>query len=240
MMVFYSPYYEYECTYPDGGEDELVLKTQFGEVIDTLYSTGAEVPELTATEEAYSEGEGYFLTGDLTNALQVYEGIINSNATEEEKYYAYQRKYSIGRLTGQSVECFNELSNTFSLLSSNAGDSLSIKILTQLSTLSKIGEQEYETAIGEFDNIVQQNPETEEAVYAEIDALTTALLIEEADSTMQKGRLGKYLVKSSSDYNKKIDEILRKHFGSGSKETEKELFQQNTLYTRTTQILLTL
>lgn len=91
MIVYYSPYYEYECTYPDGGEYELVLMTQFGDVIDTVYSTGIEVPELTETELAYAEAEGYFLTGDLTNALLVYEGIINSTAEEEEKYYAYQK-----------------------------------------------------------------------------------------------------------------------------------------------------
>jgi parallel beta-helix repeat protein len=231
MMVFYSPYYEYECTYPDGGEDELVLKTQFGEVIDTLYSTGAEVPELTATEEDYAEAEGYFLTGDLTNALQVYEGIISSNATEEEKYLAYERKYAIGKLTGQTTEFFNEMSNSFSTLASNTQDTLDAKILNQLSALSKVGEQEYETAISEFDNIVQQNPNTEEAVYAEIDALTTALLIEEADSTLQKGRLGKYLIKSSADYNQRVDEILRKHFGSESKETEEEILPtEYTLY----------
>jgi hypothetical protein len=131
------------------------------------------------------------------------------------------------------VEYFNQLSNTFSVLSSNAGDSLSIKILAQLSTLSKIGEQEYETAIGEFDGIVQQNPNTEEAVYAEIDALTTALLIEESDSTLQKGRLGKYLVKSSANYNQRVDEILRKNFGSDQKKQKKNSFQQNILCIRT-------
>jgi hypothetical protein len=117
------------------------------------------------------------------------------------------------------------------VLSSNAGDSLSIMILTQLSTLSKIGEKEYETAIGEFDGIVQQNPNTEEAVYAEIDALTTALLIQESDSTLQKGRLGKYFVKSSANYNQRVDEILRKNFGSGSKETQKDILPtEYTLY----------
>jgi parallel beta-helix repeat protein len=232
LTVNYVPYESVPCPVPqEGGEEELVLRTSFGEVIDTVYSTGEEVIGLSATELAYAEAEGFFLTGDLTNALQVYEGIISSTATEEEKYLAYQRKYSIGKLTGQSTEYFNQLSNVFASLSSNTQDTLSNKILSQFSTLSKVGEQEYETAITEFDNIVQQNPNTEEAVYAEIDALTTALLIEEADSTLQKGRLGKYLIKSTSDYNHKIDEILRKHFGSGSKETEKELLPtEYTLY----------
>ena len=205
--------------------------TSFGDVIDTVYSVDVEIPELTETEEAYAEAEEYFLTGDLTNGLQIYESIINSNAAEEEKYLAYERKYSIGKLTGQSTEYFNDLSSTFSTLVSNTQDTLDAKILNQLSTLSKVGEQEYETAINKFDGIIQQNPNTEEAVYAEIDALTTALLIEGEDSTLQKGRLGKYLVKTSGDYNQRIDEILRKNFGSESKEIGEDLLPtEYTLY----------
>jgi parallel beta-helix repeat protein len=232
LNVNYIPYSETPCPEPqDGSEGELVRMTSFGDVIDTVYAVDIEIPDLTETEEAYAEAEEYFLTGNLTNALQIFEEIINSTASEEEKYPAYQRKYSIGKLTGQSTEYFNQLSNTFATLSSNTQDTLNKKILSQFSTLSKVGEQEYETAIGEFDGIVQQNPNTEEAVYAEIDALTTALLIEEADSTLQKGRLGKYLIKSSANYHQRVDEILRKNFGSGSKETEKELLPtEYTLY----------
>jgi tetratricopeptide (TPR) repeat protein len=232
LEVEYEPYNEVPCSeILSGAEDQLVRMTSFGEVIDTVYSTGVEVPELTETEEAYAEAEEYFLTGDLTNALQIYESIINSNASEEEKYFAYERKYSIGKLTGQSIEFFNQLSNTFSALARNTQDTLNAKILNQLSTLSKVGEQEYETAIGEFDVVIQQNPNTEEAVYAEIDALTTALLIEEADSTLQKGRLGKYLIKTTGDYNQRVDEILRKNFGSKLKETDKEILPtEYTLY----------
>ncbi|MCW8994718.1 MAG: T9SS type A sorting domain-containing protein, partial [Psychromonas sp.] len=231
LNVHYLPYYETPCPHPGGGEDKLVLKTSFGEVIDTIYSTGDEVTGLTETEADYAKAEEYFLTGDLSNALQIYEGIINSNATEEDKYLAYQREYEIGKLTNQPVEFFNEMRNEFIVLAANAQDSIDTKIFTQLSTLSKVGEQEYESAIEEFDGIIQQNPNTEEAVYAEIDALTTALLIDENDSTLNKGRLGKYLVKTAGDYNRRIDEILRKNFGGKSKEDlEKFLPTEYTLY----------
>jgi parallel beta-helix repeat protein len=231
LRVDYIPYLETPCPEPQSADGEIVLMTSFGDIIDTVYSIDEEIPEMSEIEEAYAEAEEYFLTGDLTNALQIYESILNSNSTEEDKYFAYERKYSIGKLTGQSTEYFNQLSNTFSTLASNTQDTLDAKILNQLSTLSKVGEQEYETAIGEFDVVIQQNPNTEEAVYAEIDALTTALLIEEADSTLQKGRLGKYLVKTTGDYNQRVDEILRKHFGGKSKETEEELLPtEYTLY----------
>ena len=231
LNVTYEPYWLNSCDSEGGGEDELIVRTSYGEAIDTLYSTGTEVPELTMTELAYAEADGYFLTGNLTDALQIYEGIITGNATNEEKYLAYERKYEIGRLTGQSNEFFNAMGNTFNTLATNAEDSIRVKIFMQLATLCKVGEEEYVPAITEFDEIVQQNPNTEEAVYAEIDALTTALLVEDEDSSLHKGRLGKYLVKTSGDYNRRVDDILRKNFGSDAKESEKDLLPtEYTLY----------
>jgi|WetSurMetagenome_2_1015567.scaffolds.fasta_scaffold03552_4 parallel beta-helix repeat protein len=232
MNVIYTPYRTEPCAIPGGGgEEELVMMDQFGTVIDTIYATGMVAPELSETESAYAEAEKYYLTGDLSSALQIYESIISSGATDDEKYFAYERKYTIGKLQNESPEYFNNLSGVFSNLAANTEDSLAMKRLTQFSTLSKVGEQEYETAINEFDEIIQQNPNTEEAVYAEIDALTTALLIEDNDSTLQKGRLGKYLIKSSSDYHRKVDEILRKNFGGSTKENAKELLPtEYTLY----------
>jgi hypothetical protein len=221
------------CPLPDGSgdEDELIVKTSFGEVIDTLYSIGEPVTNLTGMELAYSEAEEKFLSGDMTSALQLYDGIIVSGAEEEEKYVAFERKYEIGRITGQLPEYFNQLGTTFASLASSAQDSVSQKILKQHSILCKVGEQEYEESIGEFDAIIQQNPNTEEAIYAEIDAITTAILIEEADSTLHKGRLGKYLVRPGENYLSKLDAVLRKHFGNGNKESEKEtLPTEYTLY----------
>src|SRR5690606_4491548 len=98
-------------------------------------------------------------------------------------------------------------------------------------SLSLIGEVEYVSAITEFDNIINQNPNSEEAVYAEIDALTTALLVEDGDTTLQKSAIGKYLVKSSGDSFTRIDGLLRKNFGIKSGESkEAEIPKQYGLY----------
>lgn len=233
MTVDFGDALSDSCHLPDGSgsPDGLIVKSSFGDVIDTVYSTGEEGENLTETEIAYSEAEEKFLSGDMTSALQLYDDIIASGATDEEKYFAYERKYEIGRMTGQSPEYFNELGAAFTTLASNAQDSVNQKILNQHSILCKVGEQEYEESIGEFDAIIQQNPNTEEAVYAEIDAITTAILIEEADSTLHKGKLGKYLVKPGENYFTKLDGILRKHFGNGKKESEAEtLPTEYTLY----------
>ena len=230
-IVYLDPILSEPCPEPDGSGGKLFITSSVGEIIDTLYAEERTIGTLSATEQLYASAEEKFLTGDLTVASQIYEGIINSNASEEEKYLAYTRKYEIGKLTNQSPEFFNEMGNTFTTLAANSQDSLNEKIFVQLSTLCKVGEEEYETSISDFDAVVQQNPNTEEAVYAEIDALTTALLIEGNDSTLQKGSLGKYLIKSSGDYLSRIDEILRKNFGV-EKETLKEeiIPKEYTLY----------
>jgi len=230
-IIYLNPVLSEPCPEPDGSGGRLPITALTGEVVDTLYAEERTIGTLTDIELQYTTAEGMFLTGDLIGALQIYEGIIAGNATVGEKYFAYQRKYEIGKLTNESPEFFNEMSNIFLALASSEGDTLAKKRLNQLSTLSTVGEQEYEVAINEFDGIIQQNPNTEEAVYAEIDALTAALLIEEADSTLHKGKLGKYLIKSSDDYNKRVYEILKKNFGNESEEREEELLPtEYTLY----------
>src|SRR5690606_842568 len=105
-------------------------------------------------------------------------------------------------------------------------------ILNQLGSLSLVGQQQYIPAINEFDNIVQQNPNTEEAFYAEIDILTTSLLTDTGSTQLGKLANGKYMVKGSSDYMNKLNTLMKNHFGvedKGKKEkiipTEYTLFQ---------------
>src|SRR5690554_1198502 len=100
------------------------------------------------------------------------------------------------------------------------------------SLLSKVSKGEYISAITGFDNIIQQNPNSEEAFYAEIDILTTSLLADTGNTQLGKIGNGKYLVKGSSDYMNKLNTLMKNHFGvedKGKKEkiipTEYTLFQ---------------
>jgi hypothetical protein len=222
-IVYFEPYLFEPCPQPQGSEDKLLVLSSSGEVIDTLYAEERQVGTLTNTEISYAEAEEKFLSADYEEAETIFNQIVNGNDSLSVKLDAYRRLYETGKLTHKPETYFNELHNTFSSLSQSTEDSLMKKIYAQLGTLSMIGEQEYIPAINIFDEIVQQNQGTEEAVYAEIDALTTALLVDENDSTLQKGSLKKYLIKSSEDYFSKLDEILRKNFGSGKTETEKEI-----------------
>ncbi len=233
VVVDYSPYYTENCPLPQGSGSgsSMLAMTSNGEVIDTLYSTETAVPQLTSTEILYAEAEESFITADYTNASSKYNQIINLQETLENKYPAYKRLYEIGSITGEDENYYNGLRTTFLTLSSSTSDSLLQKVFSQLASLSLIKKTEIVPAIGEFDNIVQQNPNTEEAIYAEIDAITAASLLDGNDSTLQKGTTGGYLVKTQGDYFNKISNLLQKNFGRNRTESEKEIVPtEYTLY----------
>ena len=231
LNVLYEPILTEPCPQPQGEDDIFLLKSSSGNVVDTIYAEERQVGSLTSTELLYASAEEKFLTAEFEDAGLIYNQIISGNDSTHMKLDAYFRLYEIGRLTFKHETYFDEIYNTFITLEQSTEDSLMKKIFSQLGSLSLIGKEEYVPAINNFDEIVQQNQGTEEAVYAEIDAITTALLVEGNDSTLQKGSLKKYLIKTSGDYFSKLDEILRKNFGNGNQETEEEILPtEYTLY----------
>jgi hypothetical protein len=104
-----------------------------------------------------------------------------------------------------------------------------IGTLTHLSDLCLVSAEEYITAINKFDEIVQQNPNTDLALYRQIDALTTSLLMPQ-DSSLNKGTLGKYSVNNLSEYNNKLSELLKTRGKSGLEFEQTLLPTEYTLY----------
>jgi hypothetical protein len=86
--------------------------------------------------------------------------------------------------------------------------------------LCDVSNGNYLGAIGKFDDIIQQNPQSAEAVYAEIDILTTALNLDTTNSQLGKTANGKYLIKGSGDYLTKMSEVIKKNFGKAGKAIE--------------------
>jgi hypothetical protein len=223
IIVDFTPYYTEPCAVPDGSEGGgLLAMTSDGQVIDTLYPAETTAPQLTQTELLYAEAEESFITADYSSADQLYQQIINSQEAIEDKIKAYKRIYETGSITRKDGAFFTDLRNEYLSLASSVSDTLLTKIFTQLASLSLIKKTEIVPAIGEFDNIIQQNPNTEEAIYAEIDAMTAAIMLEGNDTTLQKSKAGKYLVKNRSDYFGRLNEILKQNFGSGKPEAREE------------------
>ncbi len=233
LSVDYIPYKDTVCEIPSesSGEGMLVTMTSTGEVIDTLYPVKSGSNELSNIEILYGSAEKLFLTGEVESSESYYDQVISSDTTLTEKLKAYKRKYEIGRLLNRDEGYFADLRNTYLTLAEATYDTLNKKIFNQLSILCLPARQEYLLAINEFDEIIQQNPNTEEAVYAEIDAITTALLVEGNDSLLQKSNAGRYLVKEKENYLDKLSGIFNKNFGTNKEEEEKEIIPtEYTLY----------
>jgi len=228
ITVNYEDWLGVPCTYGQG-ETELILVDSKGEVFDTVYSTGNSASNLTDLESRYATANEYFYSSQYSQAKQEYEGIIQNYGNDRGSLQAYNRLYSIANLMNSSPETFSSLKDFYLEKAGSQSDSLMIGALTHLSDLCLVSAEEYIPAISNFDLIAQQNPNTDIALYSQIDALTTALMLP-SDSTMNKGILGKYSVNGLSDYTNKLSELIKTRGKSGL-ESEKELLPtEYTLY----------
>jgi len=233
LSVLITPYYGDPCPVPDGSggsEEVLVLKTSSGEVVDSISAAEGLPENFTTLQSSYSEADNYFATGSVDLAKPLYEQIVSSNYSAEEKLPAYNKLYTIGNLTGEEENYFTALQNTFDEIANTETDTLLKKIYKQNSIKCDVSKEEYLTAISKFDNIIQQNPNSEEAVYAEIDIITNALNLDTTNSQLGKMGNGKYLVKGTSDYLSKLNDILQSKFGINSEEKEQIIPKEYSLY----------
>ncbi len=233
LSVLFTPYYGVPCPIPDGGggsEELLVLKASTGEVVDTIYAAEGVPENFTTLEASYSEADNYFAKGSVDLAKPLYEQIVSSNYTAEEKLPAYNKLYTIGNLTGEGENYFNNLQSAFDEIANTETDTLLKKIYNQNAIKCDVSKEEYLKAISKFDNIIQQNPNSEEAIYAEIDIITTALNIDTTNTQLGKMAGGKYLVKSTSDYLSRLNDILQSKFGINSEEKEQIIPKEYSLH----------
>ncbi|HCY77941.1 MAG TPA: hypothetical protein DHV28_18700 [Ignavibacteriales bacterium] len=230
LSVIFSPFYLEPCLLPDGGEDELVLKTSTGIVVDTLYPSAFVPEDITALEASYSEADKHFIALEMEQAKTIYEQIVQGNYTSAEKLPAYNKLYTIANLTRADESYFNSLQSALNNIAATEPDTLLIKIYQQNAIKCDVSKEEYLTAISKFDNIIQQNPNSEEAVYAEIDIMTTALNLDTTNSGLGKIASGKYLVKGTSDYLTKLNNLLQTKFGINNEQKEQIIPKEYSLY----------
>ena len=209
---------------------ELIIQTTDGIVVDTIGLRERGSGELAALEESYALADKLFYSGDLEGAKIIYMQIVSGPYTSEEKLYAYKRLYEIGEILKEDAAYFTELQNAFNSILSIETDTLLIKTYNQSSILCDVSKEDYLKAISRFDNIIQQNPNSEKAVYAEIDIMTTALNLDTTNSGLGKIAGGKYLVKGASDYLSKLNNLLQNNFGINNEEKEQIIPKEYSLY----------
>jgi parallel beta-helix repeat protein len=230
LTVYYDPIVVFPCDLEGGSDDGLFITTLNGEVIDTFYAVPQTTAQLSSTDLIYSAADGKFISADYNAAEILYNQIISGSDPLKTKLHAYKRLYEIGKIKSKPSVYFENLYSTFSSISQSSEDQLMKKIFKQLGSLSLIGKTEYISAIEEFDNVIQQNPNTEEAVYAEIDAITTALFVEEDSTTLNKSAAGKYTKSIAGGYFNSLDKILRTNFSSNQKPEQIILPKEYLLY----------
>lgn len=196
LNVVYDPTSDF-CMLPAApcsGGNEIVIQTSDGSIVDTLESRQRESAELSDLEELYAMADKLFYSGDIEGAQAVYQQIINGQYSNEEKFYAYKKLYDIGEILREEDGYFIALQDALNSILAVETDTLLLKAFGQRSILCDVSRQEYISAIEKFDNIIQQNPNSTEAVYAEIDILTTALYLDTTSTQLGKMNGGKYLV----------------------------------------------
>jgi len=227
ITVVYDGWWNEPCTY-DEGAIELELSNSKGQVYDTVYSTGT-ASDLSDIESRYAAANDYYYHNLYSEAKQEYEGIIQNYGDNTISLEAYNRLYTIANLLSNTPGSFNQLGEFYLQKAESQTDSTMIGTLKHLSDLCLVSAEEYLSAINNFDEIAQQNPNTDIALYRQIDALTTALLLP-PDTSLNKGVLGKYSVNSLEDYISKLSELLSTR-GKGSIESKEELLPtEYTLY----------
>lgn len=224
LVVNYTPFnqvpYYGPCQTSPIACEELMTKTSKGELISEVEVKNCDSQQLSELELKYSEADMLYLTGEVSESKTAYQQITDGLYSPEEKLYAYNKLYTIGNLIDTTDNYFTNLQTIFNNLSQTVTDSTLMEIFAQNSILCKVSKEEYASAIVDYDNIIQQNPESEKAVYAEIDIITTALLVDTIGGQLGKVAGGKYLVKGSGDYLSKMNELMIKNFGKGKKEKE--------------------
>jgi tetratricopeptide (TPR) repeat protein len=185
----------------------LLLRATTGEVVDTIYSDGS-AGELTAVESEYSNANASFYSGNYSEAENLYEQIITGYGDSASSIEAYNKLYLLKKYENANAQGYDNLKQYYENKLSSIDDSTILLVVNNLRDLCIVSKEEYEQAISNFDETAQNNQGTDIALYNEINAYTTALLLDTTNS-MGKGRLVKYKSSSITDYLKNVSSLLK-------------------------------
>ena len=207
ISVNFEDYLMTPCLYTKGTQF-ILFTNQQGEVFDTVYSDAVTPTDLTEIEIKYSEANELYYSNQFTPAKQKFSEIVQLYGNSRLSIQAYTRLLELAGLEGYSPEQFLQLRDFFIQKAGAQSDSLMTGTLTHLSNLCLVSAKEYISAINNFEEIVQQNPNTDIALYRQIDALTASSLLI-SDSTLGKIVAPKYKIQDINDYTRMIGDLLK-------------------------------
>ncbi|HSD62790.1 MAG TPA: T9SS type A sorting domain-containing protein [Ignavibacteriaceae bacterium] len=160
---------------------------------------------------------------EYPSADAIYNSIITLSPGDTSSEVAYLELYRSARLQNSDSTALASLRDLFNTNLESMADSGMIKIVSQLALLTLVDERQYINAINGFADIINQNPDSEEAMFAEIDAMTTSLLAQNGnDTTLGKSMYKKYLVKGPREMQQRLNELIKSRFGAEGNKTTKE------------------
>jgi len=207
-----------------GATESLILRDNANRVIDTVYSVGTTGNTLCGAELLEAEAEEEYVAKEYTEATTKYLSVVNEYGTERTSLKSYQRLYEIDKLTKAANETISSRISLFQGKGNQTSDTLLNKTINHLVSLYYVEKEEYQTAIGRYEEIIANSSNEEEVLFAEIDALTTAYLSSQSSGGLHKVSGGKYLVKPNEDYLDRATELLSKKFSAfKTKESDQEM-----------------
>lgn len=221
LSVIWEPIGADDCPVPPLAPCSLIVNGIDGMPIDTLYPV-YDAEEFSDLDEEIAIADKYYMSGDYNNAITAYNNVVQNYPDSIQAFLAGSQLFTINKIQNSGLENFTALQNFYNTYAGNVSDTLLVKMIENLITLCYIGKEEYETAIGRLEDIIVQNPGEEEAIYAEIDAITAAMLANGGGGNMGKYS-GKYVTSSLDDYGNKIGELVAKLGSSGSGENKESI-----------------
>jgi uncharacterized protein (TIGR03790 family) len=228
VQVFFEPYLVEPCIKYKDDNFIVLMDSRKEHVIDTIYSFGTTNTFDSLTNQ-YAVANKYFFDGNFPAAKQTYTNIIQLYGLNRRCIEAYNKIYTINKLTNASSTAFNELMNFYDAKLLIIQDTLLFKAVNHLRDLCLVAKQDYAAAISNFSGIITQNPNSEEAFFAAIDILTTSLL-DTGNTSLGKVAGIDLSVKNADDFRDKLNALVRARNSKQSLFTSKVIPTEYTLY----------
>lgn len=227
ISIDYEGYLDEPCIYTENGSLFLIRNSNTT-FVDSIYSSGAINENLSEIEIQYSNADQLFYSNLLPEAKVIYNTIAQDYVTDINSSIAFNRLYQIEH---SMLDSSNNFQPFYEYLQSKINliqDSVLLGAVRHLSDLSLIAANQINSAIQNFELIIQENPNTDLALYNEINALTASRLI--YDSTLQKGLLAKYNTKNNVEYFDKVKFLLNKRNNGEYNNNDRRIPESYALY----------
>jgi tetratricopeptide (TPR) repeat protein len=230
LPVDYIPFLTSPPVIPPYIQQPIFISNFHSEAVDTIYAVDDTTNILSPLENLIAMAEAYRLNNEYDEARAIYEEIVDLFGDDIHAYDAYARQYVLSRLEGFNSQEFLALQNYFTYEANLIEDDNLNMMIEHLISILYIDQNEYLEAIERFYNIILENPDTEEAVIAEMNIVLTEYIA----SLNNSGGFGKSSANLiSNDIHGIIDhqmKIFGEKFGLQNEPNVIEIPKEYTLF----------